>query len=258
MLESMKNRVTSEVDKVKATGGTRVARIRDIVKEATAQVVAEFKEGKGEIEALSKTAFSTVIQELDEANPSTIAKPVEVIAPSIESPLQTTESVIPPTNFSSQNPEVRHDFADEKVEEVTSGMADTPSWQALLTSAFYVVKQRLLSQFHQKSGTWKEQVQNGLQNEYVDLKNRVIHLDGNLTDRYGDRYATAKQRLSKVASWYETAQAQQTEVQGSTVVQQQQTVFESKAAEVGATVAQKEQQLRQRLKTFLTTAAAKL
>ena len=263
MLDSMKDRVTSEVEKVKATGGTRVARIREIVKEATAQVVAEFKEGKGEIETLSKEALATVIQELDQTESSTSVPANELLPPSIETGLQPTSTIIQSTEFSVPDPVVLKDTVntqsvDEKVDEVYTQSSDLPSFKTLLLRAFSVVKQRLLSQFQTRSATWKTQVKTGLQNEYADLKNRAVRLDETLNDRYGDRYATAKQNLDKVAAWYQTAQAQQSNVQGATVVEQQQTIFASKAAEIGTTVAQKEQQIRQRLKSFLTTTAAKL
>jgi hypothetical protein len=254
----MKDRVTSEVQKVKATGGTRAARIREIVREATAQVVAEFKEGKGEIETLSKEALATVIQDLDKTDSAAISSPVELPIPSIDPVLQPTETMIQSTEFSVPDHVVLNDSVDEKVDEVSAQSADLPSFKTLMFRAFLVVKQRLLDQFQQKSATWKSQVKTGLQDEYADLKNRAIRLDETLNDRYGDRYAAAKQNFGKVATWYQTAQAQQSNVQGTTVLEQQQTIFASKAAEVGTTVAQKEQQLRQQLKSFLTTTAAKL
>lgn len=96
----------------------------------------------------------------------------------------------------------------------------------------------------------------GLQNQYVEVKNQAVNLDANLAERYGDRYGAAKQRLEKLASWYGDATAQAKTME-TTLLEQRQAEFENKLGEAGTTLAQKERQVKQRIKELVQTATAR-
>lgn len=81
-------------------------------------------------------------------------------------------------------------------------------------------------------------------------------LDTSLEEVYGDRYASLKQRWNRFVTWYNTAKANG-ETPVSTALEQKQTELEQKAAEAGVSIARKEQQIRQQIKTFVQTATTK-
>jgi len=94
-----------------------------------------------------------------------------------------------------------------------------------------------------------------------EFKSQLSKLDLRLTERYSDRYLTAKQsiqqRLENFSVWYEKAKVN-AEATGSDPLQTKQLELENRIGEAGTSVAQKEQQIRQHLKGLLQTAAAKL
>lgn len=132
---------------------------------------------------------------------------------------------------------------DDKID--AAEVAPTPAstrFTTLIVRAFQAIKTRVLGQ---------------VQQETADLHKRWTAVDAKLTDRYGDRYAAAKQRLNTTKAWYST-QIAQAEAQETTVLQQKQVEFESKAGAAGASVGRREQQIRQQVKQFLQSATAKL
>ena len=91
----------------------------------------------------------------------------------------------------------------------------------------------------------------------VELKNQLTTLDTTLAARYGDRYQTVKQKIETLAARYRSTIAN-AETQNSDPLQQKQAEFETKAGAAGAAAARKESQIKQQLKDFLQTAAAKI
>lgn len=123
----------------------------------------------------------------------------------------------------------------------TTPQATSDSSKSLILAVFKALRSRLFT---------------GLQNQYVEVKNQAVSLDANLAERYGDRYAAVKQRLEKLASWYGDATAQAKTME-TTVLEQRQAEFESKLGEAGTTLAQKERQVKQRIKELVQTATAR-
>lgn len=91
----------------------------------------------------------------------------------------------------------------------------------------------------------------------AQFTDRVARVDQQLTDHYGDRYAALKQRWGHFVTAYQSAKATAVE-QESDPVQAKQAEVADRAGEIGVAVAQKEQQIRQQLKDFLQTTAAKI
>ncbi|HEY9598224.1 MAG TPA: hypothetical protein V6D33_11200 [Cyanophyceae cyanobacterium] len=204
MSEPVKESISVELQKAKSEGKTRTERIQGIVRDAFSQILAEVKEGSGEIKLIVKDAVS---ENLEQVNP-----------------------------------------VDEKKEE-TADKTSSIHAKSLLLAIFKIVKSRLVTSIHQSYTEWP--------NQYAKLKDKAVDLDVKLAERYGDRYAAVKQRLEKGATWYKeaTVQAKATE---TTVLEQKQAEFETKLSEAGATVAQKEQQVKQQLKELLRAATAKV
>lgn len=66
MADSIKDRITTDFQKVKTQGGTRVVRIGEIVREAASQAVTELKAGSSEVGTIAKDSFSTIASTLNE------------------------------------------------------------------------------------------------------------------------------------------------------------------------------------------------
>jgi hypothetical protein len=68
----IKAQLKNNLQNVKDRGNTRAARIRDILKAAASETIAEVKQGTGEMREIATDTFSTVVNTLEEgeANPS--------------------------------------------------------------------------------------------------------------------------------------------------------------------------------------------
>jgi hypothetical protein len=62
MSDSIKDRITTDLQKAKDEGGTRAERIREIIQGAASQTMAEVKEGSGTIGTIARDALSTVVR----------------------------------------------------------------------------------------------------------------------------------------------------------------------------------------------------
>lgn len=67
MSESVKERVSADLQKAKSEGKMRVERIQGIVRNAFSQALSEVKEGSGEIRGIAKGTLSETFQRINEA-----------------------------------------------------------------------------------------------------------------------------------------------------------------------------------------------
>lgn len=111
MADSIKEQIAVDFEKAKAAGGTRAARIREIVREATAQAMTEFKAGSKEISAIAKERLSTTVQD-------------EPLTVEVEPTTSPTETV---------------------------AIRPVITWKTLIAALFTKIKNRLLVQVQQKS-----------------------------------------------------------------------------------------------------------
>jgi hypothetical protein len=88
------------------------------------------------------------------------------------------------------------------------------------------------------------------------LKEKLASLDTTLAARYGQRYEEISQKRRDVLDWYnrKLATAESTD---SNPIQNQQDFLERKSSEAGASVAQKEQRIKQYLRAALRNYRAK-
>jgi hypothetical protein len=70
MSDSLKDRLKTDLQTIKAEGGTRTSRIREIIQTAATQSMTELKEGIGEIRTTATQSISTVAQTLNDAETS--------------------------------------------------------------------------------------------------------------------------------------------------------------------------------------------
>ncbi|MCU0549438.1 MAG: hypothetical protein MUC48_08835 [Leptolyngbya sp. Prado105] len=70
MPDSLKDRLKTDLQTIKAEGGNRTTRIREIIQTAATQSMSELKEGVGEMRSTASQTISTVAQTLSDAEPS--------------------------------------------------------------------------------------------------------------------------------------------------------------------------------------------
>lgn len=65
MTNSLKDRLTADFEKAKATGKPRVARVLEAFRNAASQAIVEVKEGSGEVSDIAKDTFSAISEDLN-------------------------------------------------------------------------------------------------------------------------------------------------------------------------------------------------
>ncbi|HEY9825922.1 MAG TPA: hypothetical protein V6D19_10770 [Stenomitos sp.] len=107
------------------------------------------------------------------------------------------------------------------------------------------------------TGSTSPQVQSAIADFLAAIRQRfqlqVAVADEKLTQRYGDRYRMAQQRVRDTAQHYREAIAT-AQAEGTDVVQPKQLQLEQQASSVGVWFAQTEQKVKQRLRSLLQTA----
>ncbi|UBF24619.1 hypothetical protein K9N68_23495 [Kovacikia minuta CCNUW1] len=256
MTDSMKDRIKTDFQKAKEQGKTRAQRIQEIMKAAFSEAVAEVKQGSGEIRLIAKDTLFAVTEKLDDKVEQPVATPVQV-----------------PIELSTEAPaEVPIEANHEETSLAIVEQPDAANREVKMGTIFNALKNRLAAYLQQEYATLSNQstglkerllpLQTKLTDRYgdrfIEVRNRVLSVDAKLAERYGDRYATTKQRLENFKLWYGDTLTQ-AETVGPGLLQQKQTKFETEVvANAGASVAKKEQQIKQQVKQFLQTSISKL
>jgi hypothetical protein len=97
MSDSVKNQLSTDLEKAKAEGGMRATRIREIIKAAATEAIAEVKAGSRELGAIAKDSFTTATANLNTAaeNPASDAV--------VSSPAANSEVITDAQPFSAQS-----------------------------------------------------------------------------------------------------------------------------------------------------------
>lgn len=263
MTNPINEQIAADLQKAKATGGTRVERIRKIFQDAFSQTAVELREGTDELRSIAKGSTSVVIDSLktkQQSEKSPVVTPVEVKIeddqPSDDQPVEVIIDVVPqaqvaqpeiaPTQVPQAQIEIEPQTAAEQqiVSIETNESAKSSATDDLVASIRALIRRLFLSFKQSESYTT-------LQQQLAKLKQQLQTVDAKLTDRYGDRYGTVKQEVEqnveKAKVWYENAKVDASE-NGSHWVEQKQAEMEIKLGEAGATIAHKEQEIKQILK----------
>ena len=241
MSESIKTKITTDLEKAKQEGKLRTERIREIVQSAVAQTASEFKEGSGEIRSIVQEAISTVIDTFKERGGEIKEEITASIEGAIEGITHARRSSIAKTQSELQQLQAQIDAEESELQnQIDSVLADieetgkdtSPKIQSSIESALSAVKD-------------SEEV-SLMKKRYAQLQAQLAILQANLSARYGERYDDIKKYLDDAKAWYERAQPQ-AEVTAEHV-KQKRIEFETKLGEAGAALAQKEQRVKQLLK----------
>ncbi|OIP71098.1 MAG: hypothetical protein AUK48_12945 [Oscillatoriales cyanobacterium CG2_30_44_21] len=243
MSNLVKEKITTNLDKAKSQGKIRAEHIREIVKDAVAQTVAELKEGSDEIGLIVRDAISTVIADLKGGGTEKTEKSEKITASiegAIEGSIQDRQKAIAERRVRLMAIQMQLDQQQEALDRESSTiMADIRDAELPDTNPEEISLAVNTYQERQELGTFQER--------YFDLKSQLAGLDEKLADRYGDRYQEIKQQWEKVKTWYDQKKVE-SEASGVIPLQQKQIEIEETAGGLGSVVARKEQQIKQNLK----------
>lgn len=141
-----------------------------------------------------------------------------------------------------------------KVDQIENENKDTPPnsprlrSKSIMFAVSKVLKNRLLP--------YLRQAFTDVRHQYGAINNHPVNLESNGTETERSRDQAWKQRLENFAAWYNQLKAQSKTVEPS-VVEYKQAEWENKIGETGATVAQREQQIKQQFKQWLQAATVK-
>ncbi len=242
MSNPVKEKITTNLEKAKGEGKIRAEHIREIVKDAVSQTVAELKEGTDEIRLIVKEAISTVIADLKGSRTEIPEKITASIEGAIEGSTYQRQQAIAQQRAQLLELQAQLDEQQQHLDREISGVLidikaseltdSTNSNSEAINSAVNTVQER------QEFGI--------LQEQYLKLKSRLASIDKKLELRYGDRYDEVKQQWEKAKTWYDQKKSE-AEASGTVPLQQKQTEIENNLGELGSVAARKEQEVKQQL-----------
>lgn len=206
---SMPDHVAQDLKRLKETGGTRISRIRAIVKQALSETFAEVREGSGEVREIVKESMSTTFDST--AAPSgTVQQTIFDIQVPGEDGLPSEVVVVVEADDQTRSPESTRSFFDQFV-------------------------------------TWLRTQQSGsLQEQYQSFRVRLEGWDHQLTERYGDRYQAVKNQADHAKVWYQETKAR-VDAGEESPGDRFQRQLDTNAQVVGTSAAQTEAAVKQRV-----------
>jgi hypothetical protein len=247
MSNSDENRILIALKQAKQQGQLRLEKIREIVKNAVAQTIAEEKEGRKEISSIMQDAVSATIETFQEKG----GEIKEEITASIEGAIEGIESV--------KNQRFSQDRL--KMQELESKIdADRAEVQQEINGALVQLKETQTGQSEKVKSSVEAAINSILNSEevallqkrYAQLKAQLAIVRANLSEKYGGNFKEIEHHLEDAKTWYEKAK-QNPEV-FTNKVDRQRIEFESKLGEAGVAIAQKEKQIKQILQELWKSA----
>lgn len=241
MSESRKERIIADLQQAKQTGELKTEKIRAIVKNAIAQTIAEYKEGRSEIVNLVQDAIAAVTEtfqeksgEVQEEVTASIQGAIDGISEARRQKIAETQSEI--TTLEAQV------VADEQElqQDIDNALADVKSKSEQQPDK---IKQAIAEAVTNISNSEEFAV---LQKHYARLKAQTAVLQANLANRYGEQYEEVNKYLNEAKTWYDKAK-EDPEV-FTEPVKRKRAEFENKLGATGSAVARKEKQVKQLLK----------
>ncbi|WP_448602162.1 hypothetical protein [Thermoleptolyngbya sp.] len=250
MTNSVKERIQEDLQKAKSEGSLRAERIRDIVKAAVSEAMAEVSQGTGELKAIATdalTAAFAVVRDRAATRTEDMAASVEGVVEGIG---ESHREAIAQTQVQIDDLQQTLDQADRQLEdEITTALAtvDLPEAEAATKTSFKVLIDLVVNAVKER------EVFNIFQQRYDHLKQQLAELDVRLQERYGDRYDEVKRQLETAQAWYASAQAEGKTL-GNEAKHFKQVEIEEKAASLGKTIAQKEAEIKAQLREIVNSA----
>lgn len=241
MADSIKDKISQDLNKAQSEGKLRSERIREIVKSAISELGSEFKAGSQEIRGVVKEVVGTVLETVKDKGEDVQDHVTASIEGVIEGISQTKRQSISKTQAEVQQLEAQLDQQEQELEQnIDLALKDI---QEVGTDKSEQIKSAIASAVQTVQDSEEVSL---MKKRYAQMKAQLAILRANLAERYGDQYDGVKHYLDDAKVWYEKAKNDPDVVQTKLGTKQQE--FESKLSEAGTAIAQKEKQIKQRLR----------
>lgn len=249
MATEVKERIAADLQKAKQEGGLRTDRIREIVKQAVSQAVDEIKEGSGEIRTIAKDAIAAVIESVKEKGQEAKAEMAASVEGVVDGIRESRQSTIAKTQTQMEQLQTELDAQTQQIETEVDGALVAIATEAKQSSTeVHTLIEKIIA-------TLRESKQFTIvQEQYAKLRSQLAVLDERLAERYGDRYDQVKHQLEKywenAKVWYEKNRTEVAAGKADPVAKTQVELGE-KFAQAGSFVANKEQEIKAKIKDTL-------
>lgn len=253
MADSIKERVTEDLQSAKAAGQLRAERIREIVKAAVSQVGYEVKSGSSEIRLVVRDAIAAVIAGVRDSGVEAKDDIQASIDGAISGVGQSLRQSISQAQAEVKQLQARLDADEDALEEQVeasivgieeAGQEAPPDLKAYIESA--------IGQLKDSEETML------LKKRYAQLQAQVALLRAKLAARYDDRYPEIQGYLEDAKTWLTKTE---TKAKAEAIVGQvseKHSQLDQRLADAGTAVARQERKIRSILSDLLHTAAEAL
>lgn len=241
MSESKKERIIDDLQRAKQAGELKTDKIREIVKQAIAQTVSEYKEGRVEITSLVQDAIAAVTETfqaksggIKEEVTASIQGAIDGVSEARGQKITKTQSEIITleAQVATEEQALQQDI-DQALIEVKSKHEAEPD----------KIKQAISEAINSISQSEEFAI---LLKHYARLKAQTSLLQANLANRYGGQYEEVNKHLTEAKTWYEKAKEDPEAF--TEPVKRKRAEFEEKLGATGSAVARKEKQVKNLLK----------
>jgi hypothetical protein len=239
MSDSIKDKISTDLQKIKEEGSSRTDKIRQIVRSAVSEAVAEVKEGSSEIRTVVQEAVSAVLDNFQGKSKDVQEDVTASIEGAIEAIGEFKRESIAETRSQVKQLEEKLDTQEEElqvqVDEVLSDLRETAAnkssdLRAAIESAIAAFQDTEEAALMRKC--------------YAQLKAKLAVVQANLSLRMGDQYDDVKDHLTEAKTWYDRTRDRAALETGNHPLEKKQQKFESQLGEVGAAIGRKEKQVR--------------
>lgn len=246
MSDSIKEKISTDLQKIKEEGSSRTDKIRQIVRSAVSEAVAEVKEGSTEIRTVVKDAVSAVLENFQGKSQVVKEDVTASIEGAIEAIGESKQKAIAETRSQVKELQEKLDTEEEalqvQVDEVLSDIRETAAdkssdLKAAIESAVAAFQDTEEAALMRK--------------RYAQLKAKLAIVQANLSLRMGDQYDEVKDHLTEAKTWYDRTRDRAALETGNHPLEKKQQKFESQLGEVGAAIGRKEKQVRNLLQELL-------
>jgi hypothetical protein len=247
MTNSVKDRISTDLQRAKSEGSLRSERIRQIVKSAITQAIAELKEGSVEIRTVAQDAFSAVLENVQDQGQKTKEDLQASVEGIIEGVSESRRDAIAQTQTQIQELQTQIDHQEQQLEsDVDGALVQIESTGQQSSSAVKDALNEILNRFRDREEF------SAMKEQYARLKGQLAILDANLAARYGERYDDVKRHMETAKTWYTNAKTE-AEREGVDKVHKTQVEVEAKMGEIGGAIARKEARVKELLKELWVT-----
>jgi len=250
MASKVQEVIQADLQKAKTAGQLRTEQIREIVKNAIAQVAHEFASGSSEIRTIIKDSVLTVIDAVKDSG----SEIKEDITASLQGALEAVNvkkhEKLMQTQLQLKQLQEQLDSEEEKLQEemdaILTEVSQAASEPGKNPNSQLAIKSAIANIQDSEEATL-------LKKRYAQLQAQIAIIRANLAARYGGRSHEVQNYLDEAKNWYSRTLADPETV--ATQIKEQHSRLEDRFSDAGRAIAQREQKIKSNLRELLTATA---